>query len=106
MDILLCEVNALAQELRGKIDSVADKLQSATHAHAFGRKMEAENNALKAENKALKAENKALKGILEKVEAEVGIAIRPLCAGHINYEDEGERECYECNGTGTVIIKT
>ena len=100
MDILLCEVNALVQELRGKIGSVAQELQSATHAHAFGRKME-------AENKALKAENKALKGILEKVEAEaikVGIAICPLCAGHINYEDEGERECYECNGTG--IIKT
>ena len=100
MDVL-SEVNALAQELRGKIDSVADKLQSATHAHAFGRKME-------AENKALKAENKALKAILEKVEAEaikVGIAICPLCAGHINWGDEtGARECYECNGTG--IIKT
>ena len=92
--------------MRGKIDSVADKLQSATHAHAFGRKMEAENKALKAENKALKAENKALKAILEKVEAEaikVGIAICPLCAGQSGGEDEtGARECYECNGTGII----
>ena len=106
MDVL-SEVNALAQELRSKIGSVAHELQSATHAHAFGRKMEAENKDLKAENNALKAENKALKAILEKVEAEaikVGIAICPLCAGH-NWEDEtGARECYECNGTG--IIKT